>query len=120
MCVPSLCPSGAGETRNHFHGFRSCRLSPASAPPVATIQGPFGATLAATATTASGPLRLRSPSPQVARYLGVERPVRPDRERKSSGSETTFAADLTEPEAIEAGVLAMADDVWAWCEKTAS
>jgi hypothetical protein len=23
-----------------------------------------------------------------------------------------------EPEAIEAGVLAMADDVWAWCEKT--
>ena len=47
-----------------------------------------------------------------------ERPVRPDRERKSSGSETTFAADLTDPEAIEAGVLAMADDVWAWCEKT--
>ena len=47
-----------------------------------------------------------------------ERPVRPDRERKSSGSETTFAADLTEPGAIEAGVLAMADDVWAWCERT--
>jgi DNA polymerase-4 len=47
-----------------------------------------------------------------------ERPVRPDRERKSSGSETTFATDLTDPEAIEAGVLAMADDVWAWCEKT--
>jgi DNA polymerase-4 len=47
-----------------------------------------------------------------------ERPVRPDRERKSSGSETTFARDLTDPEAIEAGVLAMADDVWAWCEKT--
>ncbi|MES2033711.1 MAG: DNA polymerase IV [Pseudomonadota bacterium] len=47
-----------------------------------------------------------------------ERPVRPDRERKSSSSETTFATDLTEPEAIEAGVLAMADDVWAWCERT--
>jgi hypothetical protein len=44
--------------------------------------------------------------------------VRPDRERKSSGSETAFAADLTDPEGIEAGVLAMADDVWAWCEKT--
>ena len=44
--------------------------------------------------------------------------MRPDRERKSSGSETTFATDLTDPEAIEAGVLAMADDVWAWCEKT--
>jgi hypothetical protein len=38
--------------------------------------------------------------------------------RKSSGSETTFDQDLTEPDAIEAGVLAMADDVWAWCEKT--
>ena len=47
-----------------------------------------------------------------------ERPVRPDRERKSSGSETTFSEDLVDPEKIEAGVLAMADDVWAWCEKT--
>jgi DNA polymerase-4 len=48
------------------------------------------------------------------------RPVNPDRERKSSGSETTFATDLTDPAAIEAGVLAMADDVWDWCEKTGS
>lgn len=40
-----------------------------------------------------------------------------DRPRKSSGSETTFQDDLTEPGPIEAGVLAMADDVWAWCEK---
>ena len=47
-----------------------------------------------------------------------ERPVRPDRERKSSGSETTFSEDLVDAEKIEAGVLAMADDVWAWCEKT--
>ena len=47
-----------------------------------------------------------------------DRPVRPDRERKSSGSETTFSEDLTDPERIEAGVRAMADDVWAWCEKT--
>jgi DNA polymerase IV len=47
-----------------------------------------------------------------------ERPVRPDRERKSSGSETTFSEDLIDPEKIEVGVLAMADDVWAWCEKT--
>jgi DNA polymerase-4 len=50
---------------------------------------------------------------------GVDaRAVNPDRERKSSGSETTFDADRTDPEGIEAGVLAMADDVWAWCEKT--
>lgn len=47
-----------------------------------------------------------------------DRPVNPNRERKSSGSETTFDDDLTDPNAIEAGVLAMADDVWAWCEAT--
>jgi len=47
-----------------------------------------------------------------------ERAVNPNRERKSSGSETTFADDLTDPVAIESGVLAMADDVWDWCEKT--
>ncbi|WP_346401377.1 DNA polymerase thumb domain-containing protein [Brevundimonas nasdae] len=49
-----------------------------------------------------------------------DRPVNPDRTRKSSGSETTFASDLTDPDAIEAGVMAVADDVWAWCEKTGS
>jgi DNA polymerase-4 len=47
-----------------------------------------------------------------------DRPVNPDRRRKSSGSETTFDEDLTEPGRIEDGVLAMADDVWDWCEKT--
>lgn len=47
-----------------------------------------------------------------------QRQVNPDRVRKSSGSETTFDQDHTAPELIEAGVLAMADDVWAWCEKT--
>jgi hypothetical protein len=41
----------------------------------------------------------------------------PDRPRKSSGSETTFSNDLTAPADIEAGVQAMADEVWAWCEK---
>jgi DNA polymerase-4 len=46
------------------------------------------------------------------------RAVNPDRVRKSSGSETTFEEDHTAPEPIEAGVLTMADDVWAWCEKT--
>ena len=47
-----------------------------------------------------------------------DRAVNPNRERKSSGSETTFDEDLTDPARIEAGVLAMADDVWAWCEKS--
>ncbi len=46
------------------------------------------------------------------------RAVNPSRERKSSGSETTFEEDLIDPVRIEAGVLKMADDVWAWCEKT--
>ena len=41
-----------------------------------------------------------------------------NRERKSSGSETTFEEDLSDPERIEAGVLAMADDVWECCENT--
>jgi DNA polymerase-4 len=47
-----------------------------------------------------------------------DRPVDPDRTRKSSGSETTFDRDLTAAAEIEAGVLSMADDVWAWCEST--
>jgi DNA polymerase-4 len=46
-----------------------------------------------------------------------ERPVRPDRERKSSGSETTFAEDLTDAAAIEREVLGQADEVWTWCQK---
>ncbi|WP_447909574.1 DNA polymerase IV [Brevundimonas bullata] len=58
-------------------------------------------------------------------YHGVargedQRPVNPDRERKSSGSETTFASDLVDAAAIEAGLDEMADDVWAWCEKAGS
>ena len=47
-----------------------------------------------------------------------ERPVEADRERKSLGSETTFPEDRTGPVQIEAGVSTMADEVWAWCEKT--
>ncbi len=56
-------------------------------------------------------------------YLGIangqdHRPVVADRQRKSSGAETTFANDLTDPAAIEAGVESMAAKVWGWCEKT--
>jgi DNA polymerase-4 len=55
-------------------------------------------------------------------YYGIargidERPVSPHRQRKSSGSETTFAKDLTAPGEVEAGVCGQADEVWAWCEK---
>jgi DNA polymerase-4 len=56
-------------------------------------------------------------------YVGIangkdDRPVVADRQGKSSGSETTFEHDLTAPDDIEAGVLAMAADVWAWCKKS--
>ena len=55
-------------------------------------------------------------------YLGIanaedDRPVVADRQRKSSGSETTFEHDLAAPDDIVAGVEAMAKDVWDWCEK---
>jgi DNA polymerase IV len=49
-----------------------------------------------------------------------DREVNPNRERKSMSSETTFAEDLTEPVAIEAGVISMANDVWEWLENSGS
>jgi DNA polymerase-4 len=54
-------------------------------------------------------------------YLGIangedDRPVVTGRPRKSSGSETTFERDLIASAEIEAGIEAMADHVWAWCE----
>ncbi len=45
------------------------------------------------------------------------RPVNPNRTRKSSGSETTFRSDLIDSAEIEAGVLEQADSVWDWSEK---
>ncbi len=55
-------------------------------------------------------------------YYGIargedDRPVEADRVRKSSGSETTFDRDLLLDAEIEAGVLEMAEEVWAWCDK---
>ena len=52
-------------------------------------------------------------------YLGIanseeDRPVVADRQRKSSGSETTFERDLTTDDAIEVGIHGLADNVWAW------
>ena len=47
-----------------------------------------------------------------------DRPVLPDRPRKSAGSETTYPRDLGDPREVEAGVEALADEVWAWCERT--
>lgn len=55
-------------------------------------------------------------------YYGIargidHRSVKPDRIRKSSGSETTFNIDLIDPKDIEEGLLGQADDVWKWCER---
>ena len=47
-----------------------------------------------------------------------DRPVNTSRERKSSRSETTFNTALVGQMQIEAGVVEMANDVWAWCEKS--
>ncbi|HTG39174.1 MAG TPA: DNA polymerase IV [Sphingomonas sp.] len=44
-----------------------------------------------------------------------DRPVNPHRNRKSSGSETTFSRDLTDPAAIEAELIGQVDEVWDWC-----
>jgi len=46
------------------------------------------------------------------------RPVQPDRPRKSAGSETTYPHDLGDPREVEAAIEALADEVWAWCERT--
>lgn len=46
------------------------------------------------------------------------RPVQPDRPRKSAGSETTYSKDLETPAEVEAAVVALAEEVWAWCDKT--
>nr|WP_237482126.1 DNA polymerase IV [Lichenibacterium sp. 6Y81] len=50
---------------------------------------------------------------------GVDhRPVRPDRVRKSSGSEHTFSEDLTTEADLVAGLAPAVDAVWRHCEST--
>lgn len=54
-------------------------------------------------------------------YYGIARgvdlrPVNPNRERKSSGSETTFDQDLRDPVPIEAGLMRMVDEVAEWSQ----
>ncbi len=53
----------------------------------------------------------------IARGLD-NRPVNPNRERKSVSSENTFADDLTDEARIEEEVLSIADGVWEWVERT--
>jgi DNA polymerase-4 len=47
-----------------------------------------------------------------------DRPVVPDRPRKSVGSETTFMQDLARRKDIEDGVCSVLEDVWSYCERT--
>jgi DNA polymerase-4 len=56
-------------------------------------------------------------------YYGIaraidERPVTPNRIRKSVGSENTFAEDLTEESALVAALAPLIDEVWSYCERT--
>ena len=46
-----------------------------------------------------------------------DRPVTPDRPRKSAGSETTYDRDLSSPEEVESALGVLVDDVWGWCAK---
>jgi DNA polymerase-4 len=46
------------------------------------------------------------------------RPVNPDRIRKSVGSENTFDTDLETRIELEAGLLPLIEDVWRYCERT--
>ncbi len=46
------------------------------------------------------------------------RPVNPDRIRKSVGSENTFDSDLETRIELEAGLLPLIEDVWRYCERT--
>lgn len=46
------------------------------------------------------------------------RPVNPDRIRKSVGSENTFDTDLETRIELEAGLLPLIEDVWHYCERT--
>ncbi len=47
-----------------------------------------------------------------------ERPVTPNRVRKSVGSENTFDEDLTDQATLIAGLQPLMDDVWGYCERT--
>jgi DNA polymerase-4 len=71
------------------------------------------------------PARLREAVGSLADWLqqlshGVDdRPIVPSREPKSSGSETTFAKDLTSPDEIRGAVAQMASDAAAWLSRHA-
>src|SRR4029077_3907205 len=49
-----------------------------------------------------------------------ERPVRPDRIRKSIGAENTFPADLFTYEAARDALREIVDSVWGYCERSGS
>lgn len=46
------------------------------------------------------------------------RPVQPDRIRKSVGAENTFGTDLTELDEMKAALLPIIEKVWRYCEQT--
>ena len=71
------------------------------------------------------PAQLREAVGSLADWLrqlahGVDdRPVVPNRESKSSGSESTYSEDLTDPDAIRQEIAAMADQAARWLARKA-
>lgn len=47
-----------------------------------------------------------------------ERPVEPDRVRKSVGSENTFENDLDSLAEMQVAIKPLIEDVWSWCKRT--
>jgi DNA polymerase-4 len=47
-----------------------------------------------------------------------DRPVEPNRERKSTSAETTFMEDVFDKEQIEGSIQLLANDVWNWAENS--
>ena len=113
--APHHAPSAVRATAGRHHAVdfatRVCRRksAPVSMPSACILAAVFWP------STISARLELGT---TISRVVETTGPVQADRERKSSGSETTFSEDLIDPVQIEAGAIAMADDVWAWCEKT--
>jgi len=101
--------------------------------PVAKFHGVGPATarrLQALGIETGGDLRRQTPEFLKARFgksgtwyydisRGIDhRRVKPDRVRKSVGSERTFFQDLSTLEEVEEGIRHVLGDVWGWCEKT--
>ena len=97
-----------------FHG-----VGPATAAKMRRLGIETGRDLKACPPKASKSISARRARYYYAIARGVdERPVRPDRERKSIGAEKTFLEDLVSLDAATAMLSPIVDKVWRHCETT--